>query len=200
MQGECDISFTIIIDGPNFINSLTRHGKDSDYIMNFSFPTFRRTIQAQLKQLGLSHQTFKGTDFVCSNKKQLGPFTGRGRAKFIEKLKREQGVSVIEVNLSTPNSGHEKGVDTTVITQMFEASENLGRKCEIILVASDRDYIPPTRVLRRWGCHVINVAFDDAFHSPDQINESFMFFDLKDILERMEGARVERSQVVPPEP
>ena len=156
--------------------------------MDFCFPTFRRVIQARLREVGLSYQTFKGTEFICSNKKQLGPFTGRRRTKFIDKLKREQGVSVIEVNLSRPNSGHEKGVDTTVITKMFEASENLGRKCEIILVASDRDYIPPTRVLRRWGCHIINVAFDDAFHSADQINESFMFFELRDILEKMEEA------------
>ncbi len=187
LPGAQDISFTIIIDGPNFLNSLTRHGKDRDYLMAFCFPTFRRTIQARLKELGLSHRTFKGTEFVCSNKKQLGPFTGRDRPRFLDKLKREQGVSVTVVGLSTPTSGQEKGVDTTVITKMFEASENLGRQCEIILVASDRDYIPPTQVLRRWGCHIINVAFDDAFHSADQINESFMFFDLKGILKQMDA-------------
>lgn len=157
--------------------------------MDFCFPTFRKTIQARLKELGLSHKPFMGTEFICSNKKQLGPFMGRRRTKYIQKLKREQGISVTEVGLSTPAAGQEKGVDTTVITKMFEASENLGRKCEIVLVASDRDYIPPTQVLRRWGCHVINVAFDDANHSDDQINESFMFLNLTEILKRMDEAR-----------
>ncbi len=185
--------FIIIIDGPNFINSLTRHGKDPDYIKNFHFPTFRRTIQAMLKELDLSYRTFKGTEFVCSNKKQLGPFVGSKRTRFIKKLKREQGISITEVSLSARNAGSEKGVDTTVIVKIFEAALNLGHKCEIILVASDRDYIPPCQILRRRGFHVINVAYDDAHHSDDQINESFMFLNLQEIIKRMDKADREQA-------
>lgn len=184
------IAFIVIIDGPNFLNSLLRHDRDPAYVMDFSFPTFRRTLQAMLEELGLSHHPFMGTEFVCSNKHQLGPFKDSQRNYFVRKLKREQGISVTEVNLSSPNEGgREKGVDTTVMVKMFEAALNLGPECEILLVASDRDYIPPTRVLRRRGFHVINVAFDDEHHSEDQINESFMFLDMAQVLKRMEEAR-----------
>ena len=106
--------FTIVVDGPNFINDLVRYGKTEDYIMNvLSFPVLQQLIQTRLAHEGLHSHPFIGTEFICSDKEQLGPFVGREREEFLDRLRRDKGVHVREVKLSS-DEGEEKGVDITV--------------------------------------------------------------------------------------
>ena len=70
------MAFSIVIDGHNFINDLTRYGKDKDYILrHLSFPLLHDIIQEQMKSAGLYSHPFIHTEFVCSDKGQIGPFT-----------------------------------------------------------------------------------------------------------------------------
>jgi len=189
--------FAIIIDGPNFINDLNRYFQEEVtrtkyYIMNrLSFPIIHGLIQKELKEKGLYSHPFLGTEFICANKSQIGPFRGQERTDLLSKLKREIGVKVREVALS-PKEGGEKGVDMTVFVRML----HLGRTTpvtHVVLFASDKDYIPALEELRDLGIHTIVVGFKtmsvkgtEINYSEELINESYLYINLKDILDRMD--------------
>ena len=180
------MAFTIIVDGPNFINDLHRHGKDEDYIMNtLSFETLHVIIQKKLKEHGLFSHPFLHTEFICSNKEKLGRFEGKARERLLEKLRRETGVSVREISLSSVE-GKEKGVDMTVFVRMLEMGKAYPPH-HIVLIASDKDYVPAIKTLTTLGIHTVLVGFDDGKYPTELINEAYLFLDLNQILNEMEN-------------
>jgi uncharacterized LabA/DUF88 family protein len=50
----------------------------------------------------------------------------------------------------------------------------------VVLVASDKDYVPAIEVLRTWGKYVIPVGYSDK-HPTELINFSYLFLDIDDI-------------------
>jgi uncharacterized LabA/DUF88 family protein len=175
--------FVIVIDGPNFINELHRHGKDKDYIMNsLSLPVLQAVIQNELLINGLYSHPFLHTEFICSNKPQIGEFSGEERTKLLNKLMCERGVSVRKVELSSKGD-QEKGVDITVFATMLERG---GLYTHVVLIGADRDYVPALNALTKRNIHTIVVGFKDGKFVNLLINESFLFLDLKELLNKME--------------
>jgi len=75
------VSFSIVVDGHNFINDLSRQGKDEGYILDkLSFPFLHAAIQRRLKHEGLYSHPFIHTEFVCSDRGKIGPFTAANRS------------------------------------------------------------------------------------------------------------------------
>lgn len=175
--------FIIVIDGPNFINELHRKGKDKEYIMNkLSLPILQAVIQKKLFENGLYSHPFLHTEFVCSNKSKIGDFSGRERNRLLKKLKRERGVSVREVKLSSKGE-QEKGVDITVFATMLERG---GLLTHIVLIGADRDYVPALNALTKRNIATIVAGFKDGKFVDLLINESYLFLDLKELLDEME--------------
>jgi len=172
-----------VIDGPNFINELHRHGKDKEYIMNkLSLPNLQAVIQEKLRENGLYSHPFLHTEFVCSNKPQIGEFKGRERTRLLKKLMSERGVSVRKVELSSKGE-QEKGVDITVFATMLERG---GLLTHIVLIGADRDYVPALNALTKRNIHTIVAGFKDGKFVDLLINESYLFLDLKELLAEME--------------
>ena len=166
--------FCIIIDGSNFINRLLEHGVSKEYILNeFSLFEFAKDIRGILKAKDLGFQLFT-TDFYCS-KKNLSQFNQQETDKLLDKFKEETGVTIHRIPLKTDKK--EKGVDSSVITRMFEV-QNFYET--VVLVASDKDYVPAIEVLRTWGKYVITVGYSDK-HPTELINFSYLFLDIDDI-------------------
>lgn len=181
-HGE-NMPFTIIVDGPNFINDLHRHSKDKDYIMNtLSFPILQGLIQQRLRKEGLHSHPFLHTEFICSNKPQIGNFSGDERSKLLHKLGRQKGVSIREIPLSS-EEGQEKGVDIFVFARMLEMGK---RSYDIVLIARDKDYVPALEELTKRCVHTIVVGFDDGQYPEELINESYLFIDMNNLLGKME--------------
>ncbi len=173
----------IVIDGPNFINELHRHGKDREYIMNrLSLPLLQEIIQQKLKENGLYSHPFLHTEFICSNMTKIGEFSGTYRNQLLEKLRNERGVSVRVVELSSKGEV-EKGVDITVFATMLERG---GELTHVVLLGADRDYVPALNVLTKRSIHSIVVGFKDGKHVDLLINESYLFLDMKELLDEME--------------
>jgi len=180
------MGFTIIIDGPNFINDLHRHKKDKNYILNtFSFPIFHTIIQQKLKDEGLASHPFFGTQFICSNKDQIGAFREEEKNQLLTKLMREKGVHVKEINLSSKDS-QEKAVDISVFAKMLEVGDGEHWK-HVVLIASDKDYVPAIEALTNKGIHVVLIGFDDGDFPIELINQCFLFIDLGWIITEMEA-------------
>ena len=168
--------FCIIIDGPNFINRLLEHGVSKEYILNvFSLFKFAENIKGILKTKGLEFQLFPGIDFYCS-KKNLSQLNQQETDKLLDKFRKETGVTVHRISLKTDKE--EKGVDSSVITRMFEV-QNFYET--VVLVASDKDYVPTIELLRTWGKYVITVGYSDKTHPTELINFSYLFLDINDI-------------------
>lgn len=168
--------FCIIIDGPNFINRLLEHGVSKEYILNvFSLFKFAENIKGILKTKGLEFQLFPGIDFYCS-KKNLSQLNQQETDKLLDKFRKETGVTVHQISLKTDKK--EKGVDSSVITRMFEVQKFYET---VVLVASDKDYVPAIEVLRTWGEYVITVGYSDKTHPTELINFSYLFLDIDDI-------------------
>lgn len=177
------MGFTIIVDGPNFINELLRHNKNKDYIMNkLSFPILHGLIQIRLRDAGLYSHPFLHTEFICSDKKQIGDFREGERDKLLDKLKHEKGVSVRIIQLSS-EEGQEKGVDATIFAQMLERGTPT---YHIVLITRDKDYVPMIEALTKRGIHTIVVGFDDGQYPIELVNESYLFIDLQELLDEME--------------
>lgn len=177
------MAFTIIVDGHNFFNDLDRHGKDKEYILNkLSFPRLHMLIQQRLKSEGLYSHPFNHTEFVCSNRGKIAQFMGGERDELIKRLKRQKGVTVREVPQHT-KEGKQKGVDLTVFIRMLAYGKQVPPH-EIVLIASDTDYVPALRLMSELGIHVITVGFKSL--NEELINESYLFIDLEDLLNKME--------------
>jgi len=65
----------------------------------------------------LEFQLFPGIDFYCSEK-NLSQFNQQETDKLLDKFRKETGVTVHRIPLKTDKK--EKGVDSSVITRMFE--------------------------------------------------------------------------------
>jgi len=182
------MAFSIVVDGHNFISDLNRHGKGKDYILNkLSFPILHTLIQRRLKFEGLYSHPFIHTEFVCSAHGEIGPFKGSERPELIAKLKNEKGVTVLEVPHQTKR---QKGVDLTVFIRMMTLARSPAQPHEIVLFASDTDYVPAIRLLAEQGTHVVIVGFKTGACSLKEalINESYLSLDLEELLNNMQKA------------
>lgn len=159
--------FIIVIDGPNFINDLHRQGKNNEYILNkLSLPDIQALIQRRLRSPGgLRSHPFIHTYFVCSNKGRIGKFKGDERRELLNKLRRERGFIVIEIEQSKTGKGKEEQVDMSVFIQMLEvgplAYPYFDPWRHIVLISSDKDFVPAIRTLRKMGVHTVVVGFDN---------------------------------------
>lgn len=180
------MAFSIIIDGHNFINDLERYGKGKDYLLReLSFPKLHSIIQERLRLEGLYSHPFIHTEFVCSDRGQIASLKGDARNELIKKLRNEKGVTVIEVPQHTSK---QKGVDFTVFIRMMTLSKSSAQPHEIVLFASDTDYIPALRLMAEQGTHVVMVGFikDQPTLKEGLINESYLTLDLAELLKKME--------------
>jgi|GEM_PF-5433539 len=182
------MAFSIVVDGHNFINDLKRHDKDKDYILNqLSFPFLHAAIQEKLKNEGLYSHPFIHTEFICSDHGEIGPFKGPEREDLLKKLRSEKGVTVIEVPHHTRK---QKGVDFTVFIRMMTLARSPVQPHEIVLFASDTDYVPAIRLLSEQGTHVVVIGFKNGTCSLNEglVNESYLSIDLEELLKEMEKA------------
>jgi uncharacterized LabA/DUF88 family protein len=180
------MAFSIIVDGHNFISDLNRRGKDKDYFLNkLSFPILHMLIQQKLNSEGLYSHPFIHTEFICSKYGEIGPFKGSERPGLIGKLKNEKGVTVSEVEHQTKR---QKGVDFTVFIRMMTMARSSIQPHEIVLFASDTDYVPAIQLLSEQGTHVVIVGFKsgDCSLKEELINVSYLSLDLDDLLSSME--------------
>ena len=133
------MAFSIVVDGHNFVNDVERSGRTKDYVLRqLSFPILHAIIQEKLKIEGLYSHPFIHTEFVCSDRGKIGTLNGAERDRFIGKLKHEKGVTVVEVPQHTTK---QKGVDFTVFIRMITLAKSPAQPHEIVLFASDTDYI-----------------------------------------------------------
>lgn len=186
------MGFVIVVDGPNFINDLKNHDKDKNYIMKvLSFPVLHEIVQAELNSNGLSGHPFIHTYFVILARKRIGDFKNDERDAFINKLKTERGVTVDEI-VQSRKDGSEEQVDMNVFIRMLEmgplARPNYDKWRHIVLLSKDRDYVPAIRLLSQMGIHTIVAGFDSKSHPyPIELkNESYLFLELGDLLDKME--------------
>jgi uncharacterized LabA/DUF88 family protein len=182
------MAFSIVVDGHNFINDLDRQGKGKDYVLKkLSFPLLHAVVQERLKIEGLYSHTFIHTEFVCSDHGEIGPFKGAERTDLLNKLKNEKGVTVLEVPHHTKK---QKGVDLTVFIRMMTLARSPAQPHEIVLFASDTDYVPALRLLSEQGTHVVIVGFKTGTSSLNEglVNESYLSLDLGELLTHMEKA------------
>ncbi len=181
------MAFSIVIDGHNFINDLDRHGKGKEYVLNkLSFPILQTVVQQRLTSEGLYGHPFIRTEFICSDKGQIGPFNGGDdRKQLIKKLQNEKGVTVLEVSHFTKQ---QKGVDLTVFIRMMTHSKSMMQPHTIVLFSSDTDFVPAIRLIAEQGIHVVIVGFKTGPCSLNEglINESYLSLDLDELLEDME--------------
>ena len=113
------MAFSIIVDGHNFINDLSRNGKGKEYVLQqLSFPILHDIIQERMKSAGLYSHPFIHTEFICSDRGQVGDSfkSDSERRELLSKLKNEMGVTVREVIQHTTR---QKGVDLTVFIRMM---------------------------------------------------------------------------------
>jgi uncharacterized LabA/DUF88 family protein len=148
-----------------------------------SFPILQTVIQRKLAENGLYSHPFLHTEFICSNKPQIGDFKGKERTELLNKLLNERGVSTREVKLSSKGE-QEKGVDMIVFATMLERG---GLYTHTVLIGADRDYVPALNALTKRNIHTIVVGFTDEKFVDLLINESYLFLDLKELLDEMES-------------
>lgn len=180
------MAFSILVDGHNFINDLERYGKGRDYVMKeLSFPILQVIIQKKLRTEGLYSHPFIHTEFVCSDRGPIGSLKGAERDDLITKLKNEKGVTVLEVPQHTAK---QKGVDFTVFIRMMTLAKSPAQPHEIVLFASDTDYIPALRLMTEMGTHVVIVGFKKKgpLLNLGLVNESYLSLDLEELLQAME--------------
>ena len=190
------MGFALIVDGPNFINDLNRYGKDFTYLMStFSFPLLHMSIQRRLNIHGLRGHPFIHTYFVCADRGKLGKLDYNQRNMFLEKLKKEQGVTVDEIKQSK-KSGQEEQVDMSVFIRMLEMGPLSALHDDtwrhIVLISSDSDYVPAIRLLSKMGTHTVTVGFQklpEKEYPVEMINESYLFLELSELLSEMEGRK-----------
>jgi uncharacterized LabA/DUF88 family protein len=156
---------SLLIDGPNFINSLIRFGIKHDLIAKqfslerieqiFKFDKFFRENQFSIDRI----------EFFCSDK-QFGPqkdkFTRNEQQSMLQNLSREKGVHVNTVSI--PGSS-EKGVDSSIILRMDEILENSDH---LILISSDRDFIPALQKFRKKNKVILTTSLTEDF--PIELN------------------------------
>lgn len=133
---------------------------------------------------------FIHTYFVCSNRKKIGGFRGEERDRIIDKLKREIGVTVDEIQQN--RSGKEEQVDMSVFIRMLEmgplARPHYDMWRHIVLISKDTDYVPAIRMLSQMGVHTIAIGFNSK-ENPypiELVNESYLFLNMSEILGDME--------------
>jgi len=193
------VAFTIVIDGPNFINMLHDLDKSKDDILadSFSFENLRSAIQRRLKLKGLYSHPFLHAEFIYSNKNRIGNFINYEKILLVNKIGNSDGFSPREIQL-TEEKQKEKGVDIAVFAKMMDVMLNnllQNDTQHVVLIARDKDYVPALQLLRRVGIHTIVVGPKQWVDQKDNktkdfpkelIYESYLFIDLKEILIEME--------------
>lgn len=159
----------VVIDGPNFINRLLELEIDKDIIAGqITLDGFRARLNGILEEMHISVRADL-LEFICSKKlfgQGTSKFTQMERDSMLQRLMRERGTHIEEVNL--PGSS-EKGVDTTVASML---ETYLERVESIFLISHDRDYVPVLKKLRGKGKRIYLIALNDTF--PHELsNEAY---------------------------
>lgn len=164
----------IVIDGPNYINRIQEMSINKNIISRqLSFTNFREALIKLLRDNNINAELSK-IEFVCS-KKLFGSgdqkFTQEERDVLLQRIMRENGVHIEEVNL--PGSS-EKGVDTMISTKIETFSDNFKY---IILITNDRDFVPLLVKMREKGINVILVSITN--NTPvELVNECYLTIEL----------------------
>ena len=84
----------------------------------------------------------------------------------------------------------QKGVDFTVFIRMMTLAKSPAQPHEIVLFASDTDYIPALNLMAEMGTHVVIVSFmkNGPVLNEGLVNESYLSLDLEQLLQQMEKA------------
>ncbi len=164
----------VAIDGSNLINRIIEDGVPKERIAReLSISGLSAHIQTLIR-INIGTNRTLGTEFFHSNN-LIGPkgkqFTKEEQDQLLRQIADEPGVTTRLVDIP---GNKEKGIDIAVASALFEKSGH----CEtLVLVSSDRDYIPVLESLKRMGKYVVTVGFRKS-HPSELINLSFLFIDL----------------------
>jgi hypothetical protein len=147
-------SVPVVIDAPSFINDLMELGIDHDLVAaQLTLDGLRQALNDSINYGLPAHEAHNITMHFIFAKKLCGPangkFTQTEMDALLERLMRETGVNVEEIDLP----GHvEKRVDVLVQSRIEEFAR---AHRQVVLVVGDQDYVPVLRRLRVRGCRVI---------------------------------------------
>ena len=119
--------------------------------------------------------------WVFHSQNQIGPsgenrIDGKERNEFVKKLYRLEAVTTEEPGVTS--TGKEKGVDTLLITHLFDTIEFWD--CAYLL-SGDGDYCPAVKALRRRGKKVIVVGVEEQI-KEELIREAHSLINLKKLI------------------
>lgn len=169
--------YGVVIDGPNFVNRIADHGHKGRLLSeDFHLTHINGYLQSEIKNR-LGYARCLSVDFICSQKllgDDVAKLSGEEQSKLLESFKHEPLTTVREIVIC---DNKEKGVDVAVASKLFELSDS----CEtLVLISSDKDYIPALEVLRNRGRYLVTMGFWDS-HPIELINLSHIFFDLDEL-------------------
>ena len=159
----------IIIDGPNYINRVLEFEISPLHVARqLSLSRLRETVDKKLQEFDSVSGLLDSVEFVCS-KRRFGPkkgkFSEEQQSLLLDRFRSEKGTHVDIVDIP---GASEKGVDSTISGIIEDHASNLET---IVLVTSDRDFIPTIRRLRH-RTKIILVALNKKF--PKELeNEGF---------------------------
>ena len=178
--------YALVVDGPNFVSRLIERGLVDKFLEGkASLSGLNGSLRARLgPDLGCGRCL--GVDFFCSDK-QIGPkghkLDADQTASLLSTLSKEHLVTVHKVILP---GNKEKGVDVVVASKLFEMTDY----CEtLVLLASDKDYVPALQTVKRKGKFIVTLGFRDK-HPEELINLSHQFYDLNEMYFDGLGSRV----------
>lgn len=190
----------ILVDLPNFYNVLARQfiaNDEPDKVHDYFLKWLEMDILSESinQNCGTNENPLTGT-YLYYSKRAMGPNKARIRpeelSKFAERTNRESGVTVYEVDVpgeqsesfefecikcgqeNTAQTTSEKGIDTTIITHLFETMDNW----QIATILShDADYYPAIKALRKMGKYVYAAGKLDG-SSKVLVRECHSFIDV----------------------
>jgi hypothetical protein len=148
----------LVIDGPNFVNSILNLGIDHDLAADqLSLTGLRSAVRAACGPDSLL-SCDAAIEFVCS-RRLFGPssnrFTQVEQRQMLARFMGEEGVHIEEVLLP---GNEEKGVDGKAQDLLLDFASGYQN---VALATFDRDFIPNLGRLRRQGARVILVGVMD---------------------------------------
>lgn len=168
------VNIPVLVDTPNYINRLLDIGIHPRHISRqLSGVALAAHLTEEVRRLPHTTGTCETVEFVCSPRLFGGgskKFTPTQQAHLLDRLRRETGVHVDQVNI--PGTS-EKGVDTTIAGRLEDLA---GTAPAVVLLSADRDFIPTLHKLRR-RLRVILVKLVDPF-PVELANEAFATIDM----------------------
>jgi uncharacterized LabA/DUF88 family protein len=190
----------LFVDLPNFYSWLLRSGIEEprtlrDYFLHWlDFDRLAEKLSGEF-----------GNVWVFHSGRRFGPRDNRIQdehlTRYIERINRLRGVTARDVDIpgtqrepvkyQCENCGHngtgqwesEKGIDTSVIVQLFDTMDAWNTA---YLLSGDADFVPAVAALRRRGRKVIGAGFAEP--SPALVRECYEYVDLSRLFFREDVA------------